>query len=489
MQDFARQACKSPSSLSIQMNEVGKLIDSLRIAIQEAYPGLDSSEAFSHANAGISLACPLCGELSHDSVSLLYLAGSDMFHNVVYGGPNTAALSQGHCPRCGGSRVVAKFDPSGVKARSAALFPAADEIVKAPPLKPAFSCPYLGSFTLSSTGETAAWVSGGKDGDYEITIASTVSGATITSLRYPARKYPPKCNFVGDNRILISGCLADDSKASNLALYDAASGKRICVIDISDCYFSYVAVRHDTRTIAAEKDTFNLVIVEAAGDKLSYRTVETSQIYQPGPRFGPDGNIYLIVHYQLYRIESDRKIDIMRGSNCICFDPAGRVYCGGGYSDRSGDSAIHIADLSSNTAVEIPWGREPVDSIALAGNYRVLVANEVSTVHAGRYPNAVVTLVSLDDRKKHWSITIGDLKPGRDPILLSVPEEQWALLQTGRLLKRISLADGSLIQTASKQIEEYITAEWLASQRHLCLTRRPGGEGAGTVEFYRIEPA
>jgi hypothetical protein len=179
----------------------------------------------------------------------------------------------------------------------------------------------------------------------------------------------------------------------------------------------------------------------------------------------------------------------MRGSNCICFDPAGRVYCGGGYSDRSGDSAIHIADLSSNTAVEIPWGREPVDSIALAGNYRVLVANEVSTVHAGRYPNAVVTLVSLDDRKKHWSITIGDLKPGRDPILLSVPEEQWALLQTGRLLKRISLADGSLIQTASKQIEEYITAEWLASQRHLCLTRRPGGEGAGTVEFYRIEPA
>src|SRR5205823_7076021 len=68
----------------------------------------------------------------------------------------------------------------------------------------------------------------------------------------------------------------------------------------------------------------SLVIVEAAGDKLVYRTVETSQIYQPGPRFGPDGNIYVIVHYHLYRIEGDQKIDIMRGNNCICIDPAGR---------------------------------------------------------------------------------------------------------------------------------------------------------------------
>ena len=77
----------------------GKLIDVLKTSIQEEYPTLDSGEAFSHANAGISLACPVCGELSHDAVSLLYLAGSDMFHSVVYGGPNTAALSQGRCPR------------------------------------------------------------------------------------------------------------------------------------------------------------------------------------------------------------------------------------------------------------------------------------------------------------------------------------------------------------------------------------------------------
>jgi hypothetical protein len=166
----------------------------------------------------------------------------------------------------------------------------------------------------------------------------------------------------------------------------------------------------------------------------------------------------------------------------------GKVYCGGGHSDRSGDSAIHVADLAGKSTFEIPWGREPIDAVALAGKNRLLVANEVSTVHAGKYPDAVVTLVSVDDRKKHWNLTIRDLKPGRDPILLSVPEEQWALLQTGRLLKRISLVDGSLIQTTGKQLEEYITAAWISSRRLLCLTRRPNRDDAGTVEFYKIEP-
>ena len=49
----------------MQLGMSGKLIDVLKTSIQEEYPTLDSGEAFSHANAGISLACPVCGELSH----------------------------------------------------------------------------------------------------------------------------------------------------------------------------------------------------------------------------------------------------------------------------------------------------------------------------------------------------------------------------------------------------------------------------------------
>jgi hypothetical protein len=259
----------------------------------------------------------------------------------------------------------------------------------------------------------------------------------------------------------------------------------------SECYFSNAAVRHDTRTIAAEKETHALVIVEAAGDKLEYRTVKTGQIYTPGPRFGPDGNLYVIVFFHLYRIEGDRTVDVMPGDHCICFDPAGRVYCGGGYSDRSGDSAIHVADLSSNTTFDVPWGREPVDNIALAGDNCVIAANAIDSTYAARYPDAVVTLVSVADGRRRWSLTIRDLKPYHAPLLLSVPEQQWALVQTGRLLKRISLVDGSTIQTAPKQVDEYITAAWIPAESFLCLwrvTRRPGLEyDGGTVEFYKIE--
>jgi hypothetical protein len=408
-----------------------------------------------------------------------------MMQGATFGGPNVAALAQGRCPSCGGSSVVVTFDPAKIKARNAALASSPVELTKGPAIKPAISFPYLSSLTLSPGEEMASWVSGGKPGAFEIVIASMSSGSQVARFEHPAHKYPPECLFVGNDRLLVSTHLTDELKQVNLALLDVGNGQKVTEIDVPDCYFTNPCVRHDTKTIVAKKDTNNLIVVEADGDNLAYRTIETSQIYSPGPRFGPDGKIYVIVH-SLYRIEGDKKVRVMDGDNCICFDPAGKVYCGGGYSDRSGDSALHVADLNSGTTFDVSWGREPINVIELAGDDHLLIANIVSEIQAGRYPNAIITLFSLGDRKKKWTIEIRDLKPWHKPVLLSAPNDRWALIQTGKLLKRISLRDGSVIQTFSKQPQEVIEANWLPSKKIMCLARQLARDTGGALELYKM---
>jgi hypothetical protein len=206
---------------------------------------------------------------------------------------------------------------------------------------------------------------------------------------------------------------------------------------------------------------------------------------------GPDGKTYVIVHYQLYRVEDESKKEIMPGDNCICFDPSGRVYCGGGFADRSGESALHIADLERGIVSEIPYGREPIDQIALAGEGRLLLANIVNEIHAGRHPNAKVTLFSLSDRKKIWNLEIKDLRPWHPPILLSVPEEGWALIQTGNFLKQLSLQDGKTRRILPKKPKEFVEARWLKSKQLLYVARNPELQfrkrAPGVVECYKME--
>src|SRR5260370_41477644 len=107
IEDFARRASKSSSSLVMQMSAVSELVDSLTTALREQYPNLENGEAFSHAKAGLSVSCRVCGELGHDAVSILYIAGSDMFGSVSFGGANFAALWRGRRPRGGGIATVA----------------------------------------------------------------------------------------------------------------------------------------------------------------------------------------------------------------------------------------------------------------------------------------------------------------------------------------------------------------------------------------------
>lgn len=486
IEGFARQATKSASSLVIQMSAVSELVDNLTNALREQYPNLEPGEAFSHAKAGLTVSCRVCGELGHDAVSILYIAGSSMFGRVSFGGPNVAALWQGRCPRCGLTTVVVKFDPSQAKARNAALSTTLPATTTGPPVKPRLSMPYLASLCVSPSRELAAWVAGRNADVFDIVVTQVGSGSPLTTLRYAA-KHPPHCLFAGNDRLLVSRHMPEDAKGLTLTLHDARTGGQLRSIHIPDCYFSYPTVRHDGGAVAAEHGTFGLVIVTVADGGMEYRLVKTGQIYLPGPRFGPDGNLYIISHYALNRLDGDHPVPIMAGDHCICFDDRGRVYSGGGHPDRSGASAVHIGDLTTGATFDIPWGREPCDVIELAGEDRLLVATEVHEMHVGQHPDAHVTLLATYDQSRIWTMRISDLKPGRNPILASVPEEQWALIQTGRLLKRVSLRDGSAVQVMEKRPDEHVRAAWVPSCRLLYVARTPGRGAAGTIEAYQVD--
>ena len=240
----------------------------------------------------------------------------------------------------------------------------------------------------------------------------------------------------------------------------------MCEIDIPECSFSNPCVNHESKSIIAEKDIFALIILETMGDKLAYRTIKTGQIFGPGPRSGPDGKVYLNVAFSLFRLEGDTMMQVMGGDHCICCDPAGKVYSGGGYGDRSGESKFRVADLNSGTTGEISWGKDPVDQIELAGEGELLIASMVYQVHAARYPNAILSLFNLRENKKKWTKEINDLKAYMKPILFSAPKEGWALIQTGRTIEQISLKDGKTMKVITKEPLEIVTGELVTCQEN-----------------------
>ena len=207
-------------------------------------------------------------------------------------------------------------------------------------------------------------------------------------------------------------------------------------------------------------------------------------------KIGPDGHCYAIVGSsgpRRIRMGDDVKAwGMMRGTTCMCFDAQGKVYCGDGFSDRSGASSLHIGDLTGGEPSEINWGKEPIDQIALAGTDRLLIANIVSETYAGRYPDAVVALLSVASQNKEWTLTIADLAPGRTAILASAPEEGWALIQTGALLKVVALRDGHTIRVLPKQRQEVIAAQWLAAKKRWYIARNPFPGKTGTLECYSM---
>ena len=480
IEEFASRASQSSASFTTRMSEVGSLVTALKDALTKTYPNLQSGEALSHATGGLSLRCPNCGPLSDQVLPYLLLAGTGMLKGAIFGGPNVAALAKARCPGCSGETVVATFSPQKIKDQleaSKAAMAAAKGVPELAAVCPGI--PFVDSLNVSPDQNLLCCVAPGN----AVVACETGANCPKWSLPIPSSE-TCLCRFVGPERLLVVSEKEKDQSLIQLvntndgAVIDQAVGPK--------AYYSSGDANPRTGLFVGQKSYDALLIVQTAGDKIAVSTYECGQIYSPGPKIGPDGQCYVIIHYALYRIDGNAKRSIMEGNNCICFEGPANVYCGSGHADRSGESALFIADLKTGATSKIPWGREPIDEIALAGNGRLLLANDISEVHMGRYPNAVVALVSLAGGKKEWSLTIGDLKPRCKVILASAPEENWALIQTGAMLKLIALQNGATIRVLPKQPQEILSANWLPSKKLLYITRNPGSKKPGSLECYTV---
>ena len=272
-----------------------------------------------------------------------------------------------------------------------------------------------------------------------------------------------------------------------MQLVNTTDGSVIAKMLGPEVYYNFGDANARTALFVGQSSYDTLLTVQAVDDKLEFSTCKVGQIGSPGPKIGPDGQCYVMDAVRgLHLVKGDQWGRLMAGDHCICFDPPAKVYCGDGFHDRSGESALHIADRNSGVNSEIPWGREPIDEITLAGNDRLLIANHTLESQMGRYPNAVVTLLSVTSQKKEWSLTIGDLKPFRSVVLASAPEEGWALIQTGSLLKLIALQDSNTIRVLPKQPQEFVAARWLSTRKLLYIARNPDHKKPGVLECYSI---
>ncbi|MDD5312213.1 MAG: hypothetical protein PHO26_04175 [Dehalococcoidia bacterium] len=478
--EFAQRACQSPISITIIMSEFSQLVDAVRDALIKTYPNLGSGEAFSYASNGFSLRCPHCGPFSHEVIPILYLAGAMTKHGtVIYGGPNIAALDQGRCPRCGGNMLISSFSPQSIidhleaEKREAFISEGISSLdLACTPIA------YLGNINISPNEDLVCFtepngsVVSYDSGTDQLRWSINVPSATIRLLRFVSPERVLVLSEKQENQILIQ-------------LVNTIDGSVLAESIWPNKIYGYADSDPLTGLFVVEISYDNLLIINTANDKLELSTYKCGQIYLPGPKIGPDGKLYFIEHFQLYCVEGNQQRSLASADHCICFRGT-TVYCGGGHSDRSGKSALHIGDLNSSIFHEIPWGNEPINEIAIAGDDRLLIANNVSEVHIGRYPNAVVTLFSIASQKKEWSLTIGDLKPWRNVILVSVPAEGWALIQTGKFLKRISLKDGKPMNVLPKQMQEVVTANWLSSRNLLYVARCLDQNKPGLLECYRI---
>lgn len=111
IEEFVLLACKSKTSISAQMGDVGRLIGLLKDAIPRERPDLDATKWFSYVMGGLVVCCPRCGQLTENAVAMLGMAGTDIMSKAIFGGPNVAALGQGRCPKCSGSAANITFTP------------------------------------------------------------------------------------------------------------------------------------------------------------------------------------------------------------------------------------------------------------------------------------------------------------------------------------------------------------------------------------------
>lgn len=360
--------------------------------------------------------------------------------------------------------------------------------------KPVASFPYVNSLTVSPHNEDIAWISRWEADRFRMSVLSPTEESPRLELEYTTSRKPSGHTaimshvlFVAGGRLLVAFPL--EVSSARLMVLDTESGKELASKDVPDFKFYSLCANKAGENIAAQKDSESLLVVSTADNKLTYSLVRTGSTYGPTPYFAPNGRLYALHYRTFFSIEDDKAVRITstNEANSVAFDSAGKVYFGGGFSDRSGEATLQVVDLYSGESSEIPWGREPIDVIEPLGDDKLLLGSMVAEATAFQYSKSQVTLFRVNERKREWSIEFTDLPPYHSSVLLSVPEDGWTLLQSGRLLKRVSLDNGEVLEEFPKEKNEFVQAQWLGAQRMLYISRNRSKSTDGTLELYKIE--
>jgi len=344
--------------------------------------------------------------------------------------------------------------------------------------------PYLASLAASPDQTMLAWVRGGGPGAFEVCVVNTETKSNHCTFTYPAAKYPPVCTFIGNERLAVTGHRTDELKLSNVSLFDTKTGSCVSQIDIPDCYFSYPECNPCAQELAGESGLGGLIIVGIANDSLSPRRVNAGQIYRPGPKYSPGGELYYLHHYALHVLRNNAPLRLMDGDHCICFGDKSDIYCGGGYSDRSGPSKINCYDLTKGSTRAIDWGREPVDYITSAGPGQILVGSGSSS---GYDSNMSVCLVDVASERRMWSCQFAGMRTGINPLVLAIPDGNLLITQSANDVNVLSLQQGQLLKTLQpKAKDERIMAIHLHKRNEIAVAIIPWNSAPSRIVVYGI---
>jgi hypothetical protein len=239
--------------------------------------------------------------------------------------------------------------------------------------------------------------------------------------------------------------------------------------------------------VTEDVNAHEIVTIHTAGDRVEMSSWKSdNQIDTTLPRLGPDGKIYYFLFNGLYRLDGDTPTRVMPGRACVYFEPPAKIYCGEGYHDRSGSGNLNILNLDTGETSSVNWGVDPVSQIAPAGKGDLIITSCCGGTFDKSF-NAHVSRYAVEQKSKVWSFSIDDLPWGQFihyPLLLSVPEEGWALIQTGHAIKMIDLKDGKTISQLPQEFKHWVDAKWLASKRLLYLSS--ASLKSGTMECFKL---
>jgi hypothetical protein len=297
-----------------------------------------------------------------------------------------------------------------------------------------------------------------------------------------------KCMFVGPDRLLVINAIYTKDYSVSKTLYllvNTTSGRVVARKDGPYCTPPLHGGEGHMGIYIAVNNHGEVITVDTRGDKIEFPTWRGESDAIAHPRFGPDGKMYFILDGTLHRLDGDKPIPLQTGGNFIQFVPPSMICCGTGYMDRSGPSGLHIFDMESGLTSSLSWGNDPVSKIALAGTDHLVVASDGGSMSRPVY--SLISLLSLKEQKKEWSITINDLPIFYGSLQTSAPEDGWALIQTGKGLILVALEDGKTLGLMPREPQIWTWAKWLTSKKLLYFAGNPVKEKPGLMECFKIQ--